>query len=296
MQEQKSANKSFLRFIISRTFFINLGIALLLVLVLFFALIKFLDFYTHHGEELLVPDFKGMSLAEIDSAAYNEQFDFFVIDSMYAEGKKKGSVMIQDPPPGSHVKKGRNIYITIVATGAETVFMPELKDLTLRQAINVLEANKLSTGKLIYKPSFDKNAVLEQLFQGDTVFPGDTLIIGSSIDLVIGSGDRNFRIPVPFLIGKTREEAIYELNIASFNLGTELYLDSIKDEHSRVFMQEPRWDDDLPYYPGDSVHLWYRSDTAINFDEYVRGFLPDSLNADSLKVDTLVQSGNDENF
>lgn len=296
MQEQKSANNSFLRFIISRSFFINLGIALLLVLVLFFALIKFLDFYTHHGEELLVPDFKGMSLAEIDSAAYNEQFDFFVIDSMYAEGKKKGSVMIQDPPPGSHVKKGRNIYITIVATGAETVFMPELKDLTLRQAINVLEANKLSTGKLIYKPSFDKNAVLEQLFQGDTVFPGDTLIIGSSIDLVIGSGDRNFRIPVPFLIGKTREEAIYELNIASFNLGTELYLDSIKDEHSRVFMQEPRWDDDLPYYPGDSVHLWYRSDTAINFDEYVRGFLPDSLNADSLKVDTLVQSGNDENF
>lgn len=296
MQEQKSDKKGFFQFILSRQFFIQLGIATIAIVLLFFLLIKFLDSYTRHGKELNVPNFKGMTLMDIDSAGYFSQFDFFVIDSLYAEGAKKGSVIIQDPIPGSKVKQGRNIYFTIIASTSEKVIMPELKDLTLRQAINVLEASKLKTGKLIYQPSFDKNAVLEQMFQGDTVFPGDTLVIGSLIDLIIGSGERNFRIPVPFLIGLSREKAIYELNIASFNLGNEFYLDSIKDEHSKVYMQEPRWDENFPFYPGDSVHLWYRSDTAFDFDTYLQTFLPDSLNPDSLKMDSIFDHSNKEIF
>ena len=77
------------------------------------------------------------------------------------------------------------------------VIMPDLKDLTLRQAINILESSKLNAGKLIYAPSFDKNAILEQMWNGDTVWPGDTLIKGSIIDLVVGSGDRQYKIPIP---------------------------------------------------------------------------------------------------
>ena len=167
--------------------------------------------------------------------------------------------------------------------------MPDLKDLTLRQAINILESSNLKTGKLIYQPSFDKNAVLEQFFGTDTIFPGDTLIKGSAIDLVIGTGERNYRIPVPFLIGLTREEAIYELNIASFNLGNEFFMDSLRDEYARVFMQDPLWDSEVSYFPGDSVHLWYKSDTAFDFENYMLQFLPDSLRPDSLVMDTLFE-------
>ncbi len=186
---------------------------------------------------------------------------------------------------GSMVKKGRNIYVSIVATLPEMVIMPDLKDLTLRQAINILESSKLKAGKLIYAPSFDKNAILEQMWNEDTIWPGDTLVKGSIVDLVVGSGDRQYKIPIPFLIGKTREEAIYDLNIASFNLGNEFYMDSIMDETVRVYMQEPIWDTEIPYYPGDSVHLWYRSADSLDFDAYVRTFLPDSLQVDSLNLD-----------
>ncbi|MBC8489243.1 MAG: PASTA domain-containing protein [Bacteroidetes bacterium] len=290
MQISKFGKSDFLRFILSKKFFLNLGISIILLLIMLLLALKFLDIYTRHGKEITVPDFYGMTFTEIDSAKYNRQFDFFIIDSLYDEDNMKGSIVIQEPLPGSKVKKGRNIYVTIVASTPEQVIMPDLKDLTLRQAINILESGKLKAGRLIYSPSFDKNAVLEQLFKGDTIMPGDTLKKGSLIDLIIGTGERFYKIPIPFLIGKTREEAIYDLNIASFNLGNEFYMDSIRDEHARVFMQEPVWDSDMPYYPGDSIHLWYKSEEFFNFDEYLKTFLPDTLKVDSIKVSTLISN------
>lgn len=286
MEESKSGKSGLFQFLISKKFFVSLAIAGIILIVLFFVLVKFLDIFTRHGNEFEVPNFSGKTMQQIDSLGFKENFDFFVIDSMYSDEAVKGSVVIQNPIPGSKVKKGRKIYFTIVASTPEMVYMPDLKFLTLRQAINVLASNKLQTGKLMYQPSFDKNAILEQFFDGDTVFPGDTLIKGSVIDLVIGSGDRNYKIPVPELIGHSREEAIKEINMASFNLGSEFYMDSIVDSNL-VFMQEPMWDSELAFYPGDSIHLWYRSVDSIDFEAYLNTFLPDSLQVDSLRVDTI---------
>ncbi|MCD4698731.1 MAG: hypothetical protein K8S16_21070 [Bacteroidales bacterium] len=278
-----------MKFIISKKFYVQLMLAAITLLLLFFILGRYLKMYTKHGKESQLPDFYGYTLPEIDSAGYTDFYDFFVIDSMYNDNMKKGAIAIQNPLPGSKVKKGRNVYFTIIASTPEKVIMPDLKDLTLRQAINILDAHKLKTGKLLYRPSFDKNAVLEQFYNEDTIFPGDTLEKGSLINLVIGSGERNYKIPVPFLIGLSREKAIYELNIASFNLGNEFYMDSIQDEFARVYMQEPMMDVEIPYFPGDSVHLWYKSDTAFDFESYLKIFLPDSLQTDSLQTDSLFE-------
>jgi beta-lactam-binding protein with PASTA domain len=285
-KDQKRGN--LISFLISKKFFIHLGIAIISIGILFLVFRFSMDKYTNHGNELVVPNFSGMNMLEVDSIGFTEDFDFFVIDSLFDESAKKGAIVIQDPLPGSKVKHGRNIYVTIVATMAEEVIMPDLRDLTLRQAVNVIEAAKLRVGGLSYEPSFDKNAVLEQFCKGDTVHPGDTIVKGSVIDLIIGTGDRLYKIPIPFLIGKTRDEAIYSLNIASFNLGTEFYMDTVMDESARVFMQEPRWDTDLSYFPGDSIHIWYKSDEKFDFETYLTTFSPDSLQTDSLMNDIII--------
>ena len=51
----------------------------------------------------------------------------------------KGSVIIQDPVAGSHVKRYRKIYLTTVTVLPEKVLMPDLIDLSLRQATATLE-------------------------------------------------------------------------------------------------------------------------------------------------------------
>jgi beta-lactam-binding protein with PASTA domain len=286
MQKSGSGSGNFISFLFSRKFLTHLGLAILLIIVVLLLSMKFIGMYTRHGKELTVPVFYGMTIKEVQAAGYFNQFDFFVIDSLYDDRYEPWAIIIQDPLPGSKVKKGRNIYVTVVASMPENVLMPDLKDLTLRQAINILEASHLKAGKLIYSPSFDKNAILEQFYKGDTVHPGDTLVIGSIIDLIVGTGDSEYQIPIPFLIGKTREEAIYDLNIASFNLGKEIYTDSIMDHTARVYLQEPLPFSNLPCYPGDSIHLWYKSDELFDFETYVITFANDSLQTDSFAVDT----------
>jgi beta-lactam-binding protein with PASTA domain len=228
-----------------------------------------------------------MTLEKVKAAGYDKQFDFFIIDSIFDEKYQPGAIIIQDPLPGEKVKKGRNIYVSIVASSPETVKMPDLKDLTLRQALNVLTSSRLKAGRLTYQPSFDRNAVLEQFFEGDTILPGETLLKGSVIDLVIGSGESEYNIKAPFLIGKTRKDAIYIINAASFNLGREVYTDSIMDQSARVFMQEPLWSSDLPFYPGDSIHLWYKSDELFDFEGYLKNLSYDSLPVDTFNDKTL---------
>lgn len=266
-----------MQFFLSRKFWLSLFIALVLMGIILIALIKYLEVFTRHGKELVVPDFSGNTLPLIEAVGYDDLFSFIVIDSVYDESRLPGSVIMQNPIPETKVKKGRRIYFTIVASTPEMVLMPDLRDLTLRQALNVLEMYKLKTGKLIYKPSFDKNAVLAQFYMDDTVAPGDTLVKGSLIDLIVGSGERRYWIPIPFLIGKTREEAILELNMASFNLGVEFYMDTIPIGQMRVYLQEPMWDSELPFHPGDSIHLWYRSDEVFDFKKYLNTFKNDSL-------------------
>jgi beta-lactam-binding protein with PASTA domain len=284
MQERKAKKSGFFSIVFSKQFMIHPIIAFILLMVLFFSLNSFLDIFTRFGKEIVVPDFYGKAIDEIIEKGYSDDFDFFVIDSMYDDNSERGTVVIQNPIPGSRVKKGRNIYFTIVASSPENVIMPDLRDLTVRQAINILESAKLKAGQLIYKPSFDENAVLEQLYRDDTIAPGDTLVKGSVIDLLIGSGERIYQIPVPFLIGKTREEAIYAINTASYNLGAEFYMDSIMDEHARVYMQEPLWNTDIPGFPGDSIHLWYKSDELFDFETYAKSIETDSLQVDSLNA------------
>ena len=284
MSGDHSRKNNFLGFLISKVFFKNLLIAVVFAGLSVFLALKFLDIYTGQGNELKVPDFAGKTLLQIDSVELNHNFDFFVIDSVFDDIRPGGSVVSQDPLPGSMVKEGRNIYLTTVSILPEMVIMPDLKDLTLRQAVNVLESGKLKVGKLMYSPSFDKNAVLEQMCKGDTAFPGDTLLKGSVIDLLVGTGDKRYKVPVPFLIGKSRDEAIYEINVASFNLGNEIFMDSITDEHARVYMQEPRWDTEYPFFPGDSIHVWYKSDERFDFETYVLVLTADSLTLDSLNI------------
>ncbi|MGA2824085.1 MAG: PASTA domain-containing protein, partial [Bacteroidales bacterium] len=102
----------------------------------------------------------------------------------------KGTVLHQDPYPDSRVKENRKIYLTIVSTIPEKTSMPDLKFLTLRQAINTLESCGLKTGKIFYIPSFDADAVQQQMYNGKVIAAGTHLDKGSVIELTVGMGSK----------------------------------------------------------------------------------------------------------
>jgi len=213
-------------------------------------------------------------------------FEYVVIDSVYDDHFNMGEIVLQDPSPGSRVKEGRKIYITIVASQPEMVKMPDLVDLSLRQALSELKANSLKLEKLEYVTNFAKNAVLAQRIEGDTVEVGTDILIGTPVELVLGKGMNNEKLKIPFLIGMTESEAIAKINNSSFNVGYLKYLDGRDKVHSKIYEQQPSGAAEAKAEFGACIDLWFRNDMNFNFDSLVQSYNSDTLVADTLNLKT----------
>lgn len=148
-----------------------------------------LNAITKHGQEYDLPDFIGMNAQQLhdfeqDSNIYD--FEFVVMDSVFVPDKKGGTILTQDPIAGSKVKKGRKVYLSVVAMSMPKIEMPNLIDLSLRQAENMLKTNDLKLGQVIYKASKYPNAVLEQRYKGRIIEQGKQIPYQSEITLIVG--------------------------------------------------------------------------------------------------------------
>lgn len=266
------------RFLISKIFFKHLlivfGITIAIVLILW----KGLAIYTLHGKHLTLPDYTGLTITEIKEYGIGKEFRFVVLDSIYDNNLPKGSIVSQDPPANSRVKKDRKIYLTTVAFLPEQVRMPDLVDLTFRQALSTLETYGLKVGRLDYVPDIAKNAVLQQLYDGEVIEPGTFIAKGSHIDLVMGQGLGKERIPVPFLLGLTEEEARRIILENFLNVGATIYeAEKEGDTTARIYRQNPVWREDAYLRMGQQIDLWYRSELEFDFDSLLRIYRPDTL-------------------
>ncbi len=269
----------FFRFIFTKQFWKHLFIITIIFSILVFSTILYLDFYTQHGEEFPMPQLIGENLYDLELGNDFPDLQYVVVDSIYEDPINAGKIVMQNPVSGSMVKKGRKVYITIVASNAEMTIMPDLRDLTLRNAINRLKINKLKLGEVIYKPSFAANAVLKQLYKNDTISVGDTLVVGSIIDLEVGKGEGRMELNIPNLYGKTKEEAIDYLTKASFNIGEITIIDTVEVDEVLVYEQMPNPFDEGTHREGDTINLWLRSPKYFDFTIYLDSLARvDSLN------------------
>ncbi|MFZ4462447.1 MAG: PASTA domain-containing protein [Bacteroidales bacterium] len=256
-------------FITSKKFFLHLGLIFVTFFIVLWMVFRGVDSYTRHGEVYFVPDFVGQRFQDI--APKNENlFTFIITDSIFKKNQPQGTILMQDPLPGSKVKMGRNMYIITVAKMPDKVKMPNLRNLSLRQAEVILESNDLILNDLFYVAHFAKNAVVEQEFNGAVIEPGTEIFRGSSIDLSIGNGGNMEQTEVPFLIGMRPREIGALLHASNLNLGNEVYMDDNDTIHARVFRTEPASLPGLKVDPGTKISVWYRSNRLVDFEEVIQ--------------------------
>jgi len=278
---------SFLGFLIRKNFYIHLGITLILTIVLLLVVVVGLRTYTRHGEAYVVPDLEGLTLDQLHENEATREFIFLVTDSVYDNSLIPGSVIKQNPSAGSKAKEGRTIYLTMVSYTPKMSIMPELKDLTVRQAVTTLRTSGLKIRRLLFTPYFAGNSVLGQYYNSDTLIAGTEILEGSEIDLQAGLGENQIS-RVPFVMGLTLDEASGALQMASFNAGMKHYLDEPNPVHSKVYRQFPQWDAEM--FPGDSITLYFRSDLTFDFDSLLRLNNPDTAVFLDQPIDTIENS------
>lgn len=145
-----------------------------------------LRLFTRHNSEFPMPDYIGQDANRLTQEQCRERFVFVVNEYEYVDGIKPGTVLKQNPPVGQKVKKDRKVYLTVASNEPPTVKMPDLVNLSYRQARIILEAQGLQLGEVIEKPSEYENAVLQQLYGGRIIAKNTDIKKGEKITLVIG--------------------------------------------------------------------------------------------------------------
>ncbi len=150
-------------------------------------LLLFLDSWTHHGDEAIVPSLKGNSIELATMTLENDGFPWEIMDSVYETVREPGTVVEQTPCAGSRVKPGRKVYLTIVAFSPKMVTVPDFMNVSMRQGRSMFEGLGLDV-KVVTVPSEYKDLVLGAKINGKPLKPGQRVPVTSSVTLEVGGG------------------------------------------------------------------------------------------------------------
>lgn len=242
----------------------NILIAISIVVVLIVGSMIFLNVFTKHNQELTVPDLANLTVEEAQMVAAGAGMRVEVTDSAFVKRMKRGAVYRQNPVPGSKVKEGRRISLTINAVNPRQITMPDLIGYSTRQAKAELLSRGLVLGSLIYVQDMATNNVLKQLHNNKEIEPGVMIESESVIDLVVGLNSRDNMTFVPYLAGLRNLSAVEAVHDHSLNLGKLRFDETVKDYEDSlnavVYKQVPEACDSIPVPMGDKVSLYLTLD------------------------------------
>lgn len=256
----------FVRFIFTKVFLKHFIISIAVSVVLILLLLLGLRIYTHHGQTIIVPDLKGLTVSQINSILTQSDLSYEIIDSVYTDSVPKSTLAEQIPSAGFRVKPNRTIYLIMNSSGVQTVLMPDLTDLSIRQAYTTLEALGLHISDTIYVPSEFEDLVIGQHFNRIPIEPGTPIAVDSYIDIIVSSGLSSETSVVPNLFGVKTDEAKIVLEFSGFHLGAIVSVDEKDDEAPEeenkptyIIGQKPPQGNEA--YIGSSITVWITTDS-----------------------------------
>lgn len=179
---------AFIKKIFSPLVMLNCLGMVLVVVLFFFGALAFIDFYTLHGEEVEVPKLTGVS----EQIAYSKLkalgLKAEVRDTGYVHKAAPFEVLEQSIKPGTKIKPGRTIYLTINSNGSKRIELPDLADnCSRREAEDKLKTLGFKLGATEFIIG-DPDWVYEVKVNGKTVKAGTRISVDLPITLVVGKG------------------------------------------------------------------------------------------------------------
>jgi len=223
--------------VLKRSFLFNVFLVICLMAGLLFIFFSSLDWLTNHGKQTTVPSLVGKKMK--DAVKILEKQGFKVqIDSQFKSYKTPLEVLFQEPETGAMVKVGRTIFLTVNRKTPPSIKMPALVNLSFRNAMLVMQSNRLVMGDTIYRPDVAAGSILEQWYNGKPITAGALVPFGSKITLVVGEGLYG-EVDVPNLIGMSWKEA--KTLIKSLELTTNIMWEGVIDDTATavIYMQQP---------------------------------------------------------
>ena len=179
--------------------------------------------YTKYNEGVTVPDVSRKSLKEAEELLTSIGLRYQVADRRSNSAFPANYVIDQAPAANIIVKPNRKIYLTVNAEVRPQVVVPNVTNLSLRNAQIQLQNYGLEVGSISYESSRFKNAVLRQ-----SIDEGVSVDKGATIDLVVSDGLGDKIVDVPEIVGLRLPDAQFKLREAGLRVG-EIRFQPVKD-------------------------------------------------------------------
>ena len=141
---------------------------------------------TNTQENITVPDFIGMDADKLVQSSEMSDYNIFFAEKVFDDKIAEGKVISQTPVPGSSVKKGSNIVIT-VSKGPKFRALPQIEGLTLSQASAVLTIEGFTpASEFCYSSSIVHGKTIG--YKGCS--KGDKLEFGARVTILVSKGKR----------------------------------------------------------------------------------------------------------
>ena len=164
--------------------------AMVVVIILLGLGVKYgLEIYTRHDNGVKIPKIEGMLYIKALSLIEADGLRIMVNDSGYNKRLPADCILAQSPGPGTMVKEGHTIYVTVNSPSSPSFAIPDVID---NSSYREAEAKLMALGFRLLPPQYvtgEKDWVYGILCRGRRVATGDRISIESPLTLMIGSGE-----------------------------------------------------------------------------------------------------------
>ena len=166
----------------------HLLLMFVVVLVLLYFAVRYMDTYTHHGVEVVVPEIKTLTVEEATPILERQSLSCQIIDSIYNKNLRPGIIIEQVPRAGSTVKSNKDVYVVINTIMPRQVPFPEIADISYRQASSMLEGLGFPKPDIKCVASQYKDLVISTKLGNKEVKAGEKYALTTKFTLVVGKG------------------------------------------------------------------------------------------------------------
>lgn len=144
---------------------------------------RFIELTVSQGKQTFVmPQIEGMTLSEANVTLGNNRVQLQTTETVSDE-VPAGRIISQEPKQGEEVAAGS--VISVVVSKGKEIVVPDLRGRTEDDAMVYLVLQGLTLGETTRQESFEYE---EGFVIGQSLNPGDPILEGNSIDLVVSSG------------------------------------------------------------------------------------------------------------
>jgi len=163
----------------------------IMVFIIFYLVFISVKFYTKHNRYIEVPSLSGLSIDDANKILKKKKLKSEVLDSSkYFSDKPVNSILSQIPDGGESVKKNRKIYLNVNPSDYQKVSIPDIIQITKRNAESILNALGFTVSSFEYIDNIGKDMVLEVLYNGEKMNVGDAVSRGAKLELILGNGKK----------------------------------------------------------------------------------------------------------